>query len=67
MNRYILNTKKIQRNHVRTITRQMEMEEQKDIAHKSKTNPKAFWSYVNQRTQNKHFIPDLVSVDPDGA
>jgi hypothetical protein len=58
---------KKQRNRVRAITRQEEMDEQKDIAYKSKSNPKAFWSYVNQRTKNKQFIPDLVSVDKDGT
>ena len=56
-----------QSNHVRGITRQIEMDEQRDIANRCKTNPKAFWSYVNKRTKNKNPIPDLVVAGPDGS
>ena len=51
------------RNQVRNKTRQLRKKREKEIACNIKTNPKAFWKYINSTTKYKPSIPDLKTSD----
>lgn len=47
------------RNQIRTLTRKLVKNREKNIAEKSKTNPKSFWNYVQKKTKVKTSVSDL--------
>ena len=47
------------RNQVRTITRKVTKQYEKQIALDVKLNPKKFWKYAQSKTKTKSSIPDL--------
>ena len=49
------------RNKLRQLTRQQKAEFETKVADESKTNPKAFWSYVKSRTTPKERIADIIN------
>ena len=44
---------------MRTLTRKITKQFEKQIAHQVKTNPKTFWKYARSKTKTKSSIPDL--------
>ena len=50
---------KLTRNQIRNLTRKMVKQREKKIAENSKSNPKAFWNYVNRKTKTKVSVTDL--------
>ena len=53
------------RNQLRRLTRKAVKDQEREIAKKAKSDPKAFWSFVNRKTKLKSAIPDLLK--PDGS
>ena len=51
------------RNMVRKLTRKRQHEKEQTVAAVCKSNPKAFWSFVNQKTKTRETIPDLERED----
>ena len=51
------------RNQIRSLTRKAKKKLEKHIARQAKSNPKAFWSYSQQKLKTKTGIPDLLK-DP---
>ena len=51
------------RNMVRRLTRKRQHEKEQTVAAVCKSNPKAFWSFVNQKTKTRETIPDLERED----
>ena len=54
------------RNQIRTLTRKGKKLYEKEIAKKSKSNPKAFWKYTRSKLKTKTGIPDLL-INPDSS
>ena len=53
-----LNEDRAIRNKVRKETRSIEQIKQRKIALQSKSNPKAVWSYIKNKTVNRNYIGD---------
>ena len=53
----------IVRNKLRSLTRKLRREHESQIAQKAKSNPKAFWKYVNSRLKTKSKINNLDRQD----
>ena len=49
------------RNKVRAMTRKLQKDKERNISSNIKTNPKKFWSYVNNRLKTSNTIPALVT------
>jgi hypothetical protein len=52
-----------ERDELRSITRKLSYDYEKDLAKNIKTNPKAFWKYVNSKTKVRGGIDDLTKDD----
>ena len=54
------------RNKVRSETRKLQKEEQRQVASQCKDNPKLFWKFVNGKRKMHEHIGDLKAEDSDG-
>jgi hypothetical protein len=53
------------RNQVKSLTRKAKRDHERDIANKSKDNPKKFWQYVKSQTKTRPGVSDLKYKDAD--
>ena len=56
----VLKQFKLMRNRIKSVIRNIDREEQLDIAKKCKSNPKKIWKFVNSRTKYENSIPELI-------
>ncbi len=54
------------RNKVRSMTRKIAKQKEREIANEAKSNPKKFWNYINQKLNTKIGIPNVNYRDGDG-
>jgi len=59
----VLKKYKSARNKIRSETRKLQKEEQRNVAGQCKQNPKVFWKYINSKRKIKTSIGDLNSTD----
>ena len=52
-----------ERNLLKSLTRKLRSEYKNSIARNMKSNPKAFWSYVNSKTKTETSLSTLISHD----
>ena len=61
-----LNKYKIIRNKVRSVTRRIIRDEQKNIAKACKGNPKKFWNYIKSKSKNSSCVGDMKYKNKNG-
>ena len=55
------------RNRVKKLTKESQINREKDIAQSVKENPKKFWNYTKSKTKIRPGISDLEFTDPNGV